>query len=1123
MESPDAAPAGVTAPVAVDPSWYKDAIIYELHVRAFADSNQDGTGDFPGLTGKLDYLRDLGVTALWLLPFYPSPLLDDGYDISDYNGIHPSYGTLREFRSFLREAHARGLRVITELVLNHTSDQHWWFQRARQAPAGSTERDYYLWSDTPDRFAGARIIFNDSERSNWNWDPAARAYYFHRFYRHQPDLNYDNPAVVRGISRAIDAWLELGVDGLRLDAIPYLFKREGTNCENLPETHAFLRALRRRIDQKFPGRMLLAEANQWPEDAAAYFGAGTGDECHTAFHFPLMPRLFMATRMGTRFPILDVLNQTPQIPTGSQWLLFLRNHDELTLEMVSDEERDYMYRTYAHDARMRVNVGIRRRLAPLLSNDRRLIELMNGLLFSLPGTPVLYYGDEIGMGDNIYLGDRNSVRTPMQWSPDRNAGFSRTNPQRIYLPVVIDPEYHYEAVNVEAQQSNPHSLLWHMKRLIALRRQTRVFGRGDITFLYPENAHVLAFVRSYEGEQVLVVANLSHLAQPVDLDLRNFRGMHPIELFGQTPFPPVSDGPYRLTLGPYEFGWFRLELPTTATGPVATAAVEPVVLPARGDWAATEEPEHRQRIDAVLFRYLPTARWFRGKGLPRESVRWTRTFEIGADPRYPRLAFVEVRYTNTEPQTYQVPVVLSDAGPPSTPAEADPTKVLAIFRTGAPDPDRLFRDVAQAPEYVRLAVGRIARSRRRRTGGDEFVATRTSAFDLEEDAISTLPVAPLRAEQSNSSAKIGDRYVLKTFRLVEQGQNPEIEMGQFLLRHPPARVAPLAGYLELRTESGGVYSLASLHEFVPNEGDAWGFTIDHLRGYFDRARAYFAPGRATPSEVDRRIDLTGPEPPASASELVGAYLEQVDQLGERTAEFHRSLASDPVDAAFAPEPFDQLYVRSIHQTMHTQRQQVFELLRSSRGSLPSPSRELADGILAKEDVVAHRFHRLLERRYGGQRIRVHGDYHLGQVLWTGKDFVIIDLEGEPLRSLTERRLKRSPFRDVAGMIRSFDYAARVALQEIPLGGADPAGAERESLQPLAELWVSWVTSAFLRGYRHATEDAPFVPQDPTEYRELLGAYLLEKALYEVRYEISNRPKWVEIPLRGLAHLLTSEE
>src|SRR5664279_4954500 len=454
--------------LAPDPFWYKSGVIYEVHVRSFYDANGDGCGDFPGLTAKLDYLKELGVTAIWLLPFYPSPLKDDGYDIADYCEVHPQYGTLKDFQGFLVEAHRRGLRVITELVLNHTSDQHQWFQRARLAPADSRWRRFYTWSSTPDKYKEARIIFKDVETSNWAWDSVAGAYYWHRFFSHQPDLNYENPEVHQAIIRVVDFWFDLGVDGLRLDAVPYLYKQGGTNCENLPPTHAFLKRLRAHVDQKYEDRMLLAEANQWPEDAVAYFGQGRGDECHMAYHFPLMPRLFMAVRMEDRTPIVDILEQTPPIPATSQWALFLRNHDELTLEMVTDEEREYMYRMYAHDRTMRINLGIRRRLAPLLENDRSKIELMNALLFSLPGTPVVYYGDEIGMGDNIYLGDRNGVRTPMQWSADRNAGFSKANPQKLYLPVIIDPEYHYETVNVEAQQSNPSSLLWWMKRPNAL-------------------------------------------------------------------------------------------------------------------------------------------------------------------------------------------------------------------------------------------------------------------------------------------------------------------------------------------------------------------------------------------------------------------------------------------------------------------------------------------------------------------------------------------------------------------------------------------------------------------------------------------------------------------------------
>jgi maltose alpha-D-glucosyltransferase / alpha-amylase len=539
------------------PLWYKDVVIYQLHVRAFYDSTGDGIGDFIGLTSKLDYLQDLGVTALWLLPFYPSPLKDDGYDIANYTNVHPAYGTLRDFKAFLREAHNRGLRVITELVLNHTSDQHPWFQRARRAKPGSPHRDFYVWSNTPEKYKEARIIFKDFEPSNWTWDPVAKAYFWHRFYSHQPDLNFENPLVRRELLETVSFWLNLGVDGMRLDAVPYLFEQEGTNCENLPETHAFLKELRRYVDENYPGRMLLAEANQWPEDAIAYFG--DGDECHTAFNFPVMPRLFMAKQMEDRFPIVDILQQTPAIPANCQWVLFLRNHDELTLEMVTDEERDYMYRVYAHDPQARINLGIRRRLAPLLNDNRRTIELLHGLLFSLPGTPVIYYGDEIGMGDNIYLGDRDGVRTPMQWSADRNAGFSLANPQRLYLPLVIDPEYLYETVNVENQRNNPQSLWWWIKRLIAVRNQHPAFGRGTLELLLPDNAKVLAFVRQFEEDRVLVVANLSRFSQYVELDLSAMESYVPMELFGHHSFPPIGKLPYLLTLGPHSFYYFSLE------------------------------------------------------------------------------------------------------------------------------------------------------------------------------------------------------------------------------------------------------------------------------------------------------------------------------------------------------------------------------------------------------------------------------------------------------------------------------------------------------------------------------------------------------------------------------------
>ncbi|MBA2565210.1 MAG: maltose alpha-D-glucosyltransferase, partial [Gemmatimonadetes bacterium] len=604
----------------LDPLWYKDAVFYELRVRSFFDSNDDGVGDFRGLTSKLDYLQDLGVDTLWLLPFYPSPFRDDGYDISDYMRVDPACGTLQDFRAFLREAHRRDLRVVTEVVLNHTSDQHAWFQQARHDAPGGRRRDWYVWSDTPERYPEARIIFKDFESSNWAWDPVARAYYWHRFYAHQPDLNFDNPEVRRALLQVVDFWLGMGVDGFRLDAVPYLFEREGTHCESLPETHAFLRELRAEVDARHAGRMLLAEANQWPDEGVAYFAAG--DECHMAFNFAIMPRLFMALHMEDRFPLVDILEQTPAIPGACQWGLFLRNHDELTLEMVTDEERDSMYRFYARDARARINLGIRRRLAPLLGNGRRRIELMNGLLFSLPGTPVVYYGDEIGMGDNIYLGDRDGVRTPMQWSADRNAGFSRANPQRLLLPVVVDPEYHFETVNVEAQQASRHSLLWWMKRVIALRKGHRAFGRGRIEVLHPRNWKVLAYLRVHEDERILVVANLSRFVQYVELDLPADRGSTPLELFGRTEFPPLADAPLFLTLGPHAFYWFSLVPARLASRPGAAVVQGESGLVTVGEgWESVFAPGRpRRELESLLPEFLAGRPWFAGDGRTIESA-----------------------------------------------------------------------------------------------------------------------------------------------------------------------------------------------------------------------------------------------------------------------------------------------------------------------------------------------------------------------------------------------------------------------------------------------------------------------------------------------------------------------
>ncbi|HEX9491798.1 MAG TPA: maltose alpha-D-glucosyltransferase, partial [Thermoanaerobaculia bacterium] len=605
--------------------WYKDAIIYQTHVKAFYDTNADGIGDFRGLTQKLDYLQDLGINILWLLPFYPSPLRDDGYDIANYTAVHPNYGTLADFKVFLREAHNRGLRVVTELVINHTSDEHPWFQKSRRARPGSPWRDYYVWSDTPEKYKDARIIFKDFETSNWAWDPIAHAYYWHRFYSHQPDLNFDNPAVHDALFKVLEFWMDVGVDAFRLDAIPYLYEREGTTCENLPETHVFLKKLRARLDALYPGKMLLAEANQWPEDSRPYFG--DGDECHMAFNFPVMPRMYMALAQEDRFPIIDIMAQTPPIPDNCQWALFLRNHDELTLEMVTDEDRDYMWRTDAADRQARINLGIRRRLAPLMQNNRGRIHLMNGLLFSFPGTPIVYYGDEIGMGDNIYLGDRNGVRTPMQWSADRNAGFSRANPQQLYLPAIIDPQYHYEQVNVEVQQSSPYSLLWWTKRLIAMRRRYRAFGRGTMEFLYPENRKILAFVRRFENETILVVANLSRLVQCFELDLSQFRGMVPVELSGATHFPEITERPYFLNLSPFAFYWFALERQRVEVSPGA----EELPLIHAKSWGEVFADRNREVLSSAILRYVRSRRWFGGKARTVNTVAILETVPLNRE------------------------------------------------------------------------------------------------------------------------------------------------------------------------------------------------------------------------------------------------------------------------------------------------------------------------------------------------------------------------------------------------------------------------------------------------------------------------------------------------------------
>ena len=1104
-----------------DPLWYKDAIIYEIHVRAFFDSDGDGRGEFQGLTAKLDYLRDLGVTAIWILPFYPSPWRDDGYDISDYTTVHPAYGTLEDFKTFLDEAHKRGLKVITELVINHTSDQHPWFQRARLAPPGSPERDFYVWSDTDQKYAGTRIIFTDTETSNWTKDPVANAYYWHRFFSHQPDLNFDNPLVQEEVFKALDFWMEMGVDGLRLDAIPYLFEREGTNNENLPETHEFLQKLRAHTDAKFQGRMLLAEANQWPEDSIAYFGDPDADrgECHMAFHFPVMPRLYMALRMEDRFPIVDILQQTPPIPESAQWAIFLRNHDELTLEMVTDEDRDYMYRVYAADKDQRINVGIRRRLAPLLGNDRRRIELMNALLFSLPGTPVLYYGDEIGMGDNFYLGDRNGVRTPMQWSPDRNAGFSRANPQRLFLPVIVDPEYHYEAINVEAQQGNPHSLLWWMRRVISLRKRHPAFSRGTIEFLAPENHRVLAFLRRFDGETILVVANLSRFVQHVELDLSACKGTTPVELFGRSAFPKVGKSTYPLTLGSHNFFWFSLMTDPSHFGrqrqaaPSRAAEDAPAVprLTISGSWRSVLEGESRRGFGAALQDVLPSRRWFGGKAKTVRAIDVREVIPLGDGAV---LTLLAVDYSDAEAEEYALPLAFVPEGSgrqPERPA------VVARLQSDTPEGTGLLYDPMGERGFSRELLETIASGGRFRGERADLVGTPASIFP-ELRGQGDLEASALRAEQSNTSIRFGDCLVLKLFRKLEPGINPDLEIGQFLTEKTTFRHFPrVAGSLTVRRKAEEPLTLGILQEWVANEGDAWSYTLDSLGRYFDRALTSWGQRGPAPVLEGSLLDLAERGPSQEDLEAIGTYLPRVELLGERTAELHIALASG-TGKDFGPEPFSELYQRSLYDSMRTLAKKNFRLLGRGLDGLPEGARQAARQVLSLEDRAVERFRTLVGPKLSAQRIRTHGDYHLGQVLYTGKDFVILDFEGEPSRSLSERRIKRSPFRDVAGMLRSFQYAAYAKLfEEVAAGVASPESLP--ALESWALYWERWVSAAYLRAYLARAQGASFVPQSREELALMLDVYVLEKAIYELGYELNNRPDWVRIPLQGIRQIL----
>ncbi|HEX8455669.1 MAG TPA: maltose alpha-D-glucosyltransferase [Longimicrobium sp.] len=1086
---------------ASDPLWYKDAVFYEIHVKAFQDSNADGIGDFAGLMQRLDYVQSLGVDVIWLLPYYPSPLRDDGYDIADYYNIHPSYGSVDDFTRFMEEAHRRGLRVISDLVLNHTSSDHPWFQRARRAPKGSPERDFYVWSDDDTVYKEARVIFTDTEPSNWTWDPVAGQYYWHRFFSHQPDLNWDNPAVKEAMFQVMEFWLDRGLDGFRADAVPYLIEREGTICENLPETHDILKEFRTRLDSKYPGRILLAEANQWPEDVRPYFG--DGDEFQMAFHFPLMPRIFMAVRQGIRKPIVEIIERTPPIPDDCQWCMFLRNHDELTLEMVTDEERDYMYREYAADPRMRLNLGIRRRLAPLMDNDRRKIELLNSILFTMPGSPIVYYGDELGMGDNVFLGDRDGVRTPMQWSPDRNAGFSRAEAARLFLPPITDTQYGFQAINVEAQERSPFSLLNWTKRLIAVRKQHHAFGRGTIEFLQPENPHVLAYIREYEGDAILVVNNLSGTAQAVQLDLTRFAGRIPVELLGQTSFLPIDETPYALTLSPYGFFWFGLR-------PVRVEADAGNDVPA--EWAEAEARVFEDAgvlagmVAAVPHEWLRSQRWFRGKA---REILGTELVDhaIVRPERGPRAiaSVLRVRYEEGEPEVYFLPLSLHPTLQPGVAPEAIVSQATEAgeFRVFEALGDRRFAgallDAIREEAVIEGQSGRLV-ARRGRT--------------FEELDQQRGPVRAISAEQSNTSLIIGDSAILKVFRKLEAGMNPDLEVTRFLTERTTFRNLPaLGGWIE-HQGAGEPSSVAGLFAFIPNTGDAWSVALKALERYM---------GAASRSAADPET-VAGQE---AVRRMAGDFFPSIERLGATTARLHLALASAGDDEPdFAPEPVGDAEVRAYADAFARHVDEVLgELglrLEKIPGAFPSALlNELTAVVRAAADVRQRGDDLRLLQEAGTVRTRFHGDYHLGQVLRAekpgpdGSEWYILDYEGEPARPLAERRAKGSPLRDVAGMLRSFNYAVRVALKDYRTDDYRT----RMSLERWAAAWEREARTLFLGAYRATVAGSPIVPADADVFARALAVFELEKAVYELGYEMNNRPDWIWVPLEGIRSIL----
>lgn len=1102
-----------------DPVWFKDAIIYQMHVKAFHDANGDGIGDFVGLIQRLDYIQDLGVNAIWLQPFYPSPQRDDGYDIADYRDVHPDYGTLEDFRVFVQEAHQRGLKVITELVINHTSDQHPWFQAARRAAPGSPEHEFYVWSDTDKKFASTRIIFTDTETSNWAWDTLARRYYWHRFFSHQPDLNHNNPQVVDAVIDVMRFWLDMGVDGMRLDAIPYLCVAEGTNNENLPETHAVLKQMRAVVDANYTGRMFLAEANQWPEDVREYFG--DGDECHVAYHFPLMPRIFMAVALEDRYPIAEIMRQTPDIPDNCQWAIFLRNHDELTLEMVTDRERDYMYRMYAHEPRMRVNVGIRRRLAPLLNNDIDRIKLMNSLLLSMPGSPIIYYGDEIGMGDNIYIGDRNGVRTPMQWSIDRNAGFSRADPQRLYLPLIMDPIYGYQAVNVEAQSRDPSSLLNWTRRILAVRRQHQCFGRGTLEFIRPRNRKVIAYVRSFGTESVLCVANLSQSAQAVELDLSQYKGRVPVELSGRNAFPPVGELPYFLTLPAHGFFWLLLsetESPPTWHVERQPATELPVLVltdgirTLMGDGAMQPRSVTRRTFQQLELEVLPEFLWMRGWLGSSAAQRAPQKVHLGeriiwtGEHGEALLTFIYIQESEQK-QRYALPLMLSWEDTPDNEVLRTAEWTLARVREHA----RVgwLVDAFADPAFC-VGIVKAVNANERLSFPRGILSFKPTSEWPDIDTAQLKPVRHFTGEQFDASVLLGESIFLKAYRRAEVGTNPDIEMTEYLTQAQYRHIAVLCGTVTCEwvdagaVESGGAQTIAlvALFSYIGNQGDAWTYALDHL----DRLMS------------DLRSDAGGNgESPHSL------FNARMQTLGRRIGELHAVLCMNTPNAAFTPEPITAADLVSWRDEIGQLTDRVLQSAQEQMTRWAEPVRARARQLLDARDGILERVHALLAQPVTAMKTRYHGDLQLRKILLVADDFVITDFGGDGNRPLAQRRRKSSPLRDVASILQSFANAHITARDR----ALDTTPDLHDRFEPALAAWQAGASEAFLQGYfkgvgkgtGSGVDAAPCIPADLAATDRLIELFRIERALLELHQELDEHSPSIAASVETLMSIL----